>query len=245
MEPLTEESARVLGCLIEKEATVPDAYPLTLKALRSACNQTSSREPVVSYDELTVQRCVDALKAGGWVRFVHPSHGERATRFRHVADEHLGLDAAALAAISVLVLRGPQTAGEIRTRTERHHRFETPAEVERTLGALADREEPLVVELPRQPGQHGSRWVHLLCGPVDTSALAAAAPAGRSSAGGGGLGDRVAVLEAELAEVRARLASLEQALGIEAPEPEPAPEPIPINPSSSWSSTTDRHPSED
>lgn len=208
------EAARVLGCLVEKEATVPDAYPLTLNALRSACNQTSNREPVVDYDDLTIQRCLDGLKAGGWVRFVHPAHGERATRFRHVAEEHLDLDAGSLALLAVLVLRGPQTAGELRTRTERYHRFESPAEVEQRLGALAARDEPLALELPRQPGPHGTRWVHLLCGPVDVAALSAAPVAERSAGGGGGLADRVAALEAELAEVRARLAGLEEALGV-------------------------------
>ena len=207
----------MLGCLVEKEATVPDAYPLTLNALRSACNQTSSRDPVVSYDDLTIQRCLDSLKAGGWVRFVHPAHGERATRFRHVADEQLGLDAASLAVLTLLVLRGPQTPGEIRTRSERHHRFESPAEVDEILGALAAREEPLVLELPRQAGQHGVRWAHLLCGPVDVVALTSASPGGRAAGGGGGLGDRVAALEAELAALRSRMEGLERSLGVQHP----------------------------
>jgi uncharacterized protein YceH (UPF0502 family) len=218
VEPLTKEAARVLGCLVEKGATVPDAYPLTLNALRSACNQTSNRDPVVAYDDLTIQRSLDTLKAGGWVRFVHPAHGERTTRFRHVADEHLGISAEALALLAILVLRGPQTPGELRTRSERYHRFDSPVEVERHLALLAVREQPLVVELPRQAGQHGNRWVHLLCGPVDVEALSAAAPAGRAAVSTGGLADRVATLEAELAEVRARLAGLEEALGVDVPE---------------------------
>ena len=230
VEPLSEEAARVLGCLAEKEATVPDAYPLTLNALRSACNQTSSRDPVVSYDDLTIQRCLDSLKASGLVRFVHPAHGERATRFRHVADERLGLDAASLAVLTLLVLRGPQTPGEIRTRAERHHRFQSPAEVDEILGALAAREEPLVVELPRQPGQHGVRWAHLLCGPVDVAALSTASPARTS--GGGGLGDRVTALEAELAAVRTRLERLERAVS-------------PTEPWSRSSNPEDQHPSRD
>ena len=217
VDPLTDEAARVLGCLVEKEATVPDAYPLTLNALRSACNQTSNRDPVVAYDDLTIQRSLDTLKAEGWVRFVHPAHGERTTRFRHVADERLAVDAGSLSLLAILVLRGPQTAGELRTRSERYHRFESPAEVEQLLTALAAREEPLVLELPRQAGQHGTRWVHLLSGPVDVGALSVA-PAARAPGPGGGLGDRVAVLEAELAEVRARLASLEAELGVGAPE---------------------------
>jgi uncharacterized protein YceH (UPF0502 family) len=231
VEPLTVEAARVLGCLVEKEATVPDAYPLTLNALRSACNQTSSRDPIVDYDDLTIQRCLDSLKAGGWVRFVHPAHGERATRFRHVAEEHLAIDAGSSVLLAILVLRGPQTAGELRTRSERAHRFESPAEVEALLAAMASREEPLVLELPRQTGQHGTRWVHLLCGPVDVAALSSATPVGRSSGSSGALADRVAILEAELAGVRARLASLEEALGVDAPDVNPA-----VPPSmSSWS----------
>lgn len=212
----------MLGCLVEKGATVPDAYPLTLNALRSACNQTSNRDPVVDYDDLTVQRCLDGLKASGFVRFVHPAHGERATRFRHVADERLGVDDESLALLAVLVLRGPQTAGELRTRTERYHRFESPAEVERRLAALAVREQPLVLELPRQVGQHGTRWVHLLCGPVDVESLSSAPPSGRPAGAGGGLAERVASLEAELADVRGRLAGLEEALGIETPTVSPA-----------------------
>lgn len=218
MEPLSEEAVRVLGCLVEKEATVPDAYPLTLNAVRSACNQSSSRDPVVSYDELTVQRSLDTLKSTGWVRFVYPSHGERATKFRHVVDEKLGVDRAALSVLSLLALRGPQTSGELRTRSERQHRFESPAEVESVLRALAEREEPLVVELPRRPGHHGVRWAHLLCGPVDVEALASvSAASAATAAGGAGLVDRVAALEAEVAELRARLGALEAGLGIEPP----------------------------
>jgi uncharacterized protein YceH (UPF0502 family) len=214
VEVLTEEEVRVLGCLVEKEATVPDTYPLTLKSLRQACNQSSNRDPVVDYDELTVQRCVDRLKVAGLVRFVHPSHGERATKFRHVLDERLDLDRAQLAVLSVLGLRGPQTAGELRTRTERQHPFDSVGEVESVLAVLAARDEPLVVELPRVPGQHQIRWAHLLAGPVDLDALAAAA--GRASGGGGGgVSDRVAALEAQVGALVDRLSRLEEELGIE------------------------------
>lgn len=220
------EEVRVLGCLVEKEATVPDAYPLTLNSLRTACNQTSSRDPVVSFDDLTIQRCLDRLKATGYVRFVHPSHGERATKFRHVADERLDLDRPQLAVLSVLALRGPQTSGELRTRTDRHHGFESVVEVEAVLAGLSARDEPLVVELPRLPGHHQARWAHLLSGPVDLDALAAAggmsAPTRlRSAGGGGGFGggaDRIAELEATVASLSRRLARLEQELGIE-PDP--------------------------
>jgi uncharacterized protein YceH (UPF0502 family) len=204
------EQVRVLACLVEKEATVPDAYPLTVNALRSACNQTSSRDPVVSFDELTIQRALDSLKTSGLVRFVHPAHGERVTRFRHVLDERLGLDRGELALLAVLALRGPQTSAELRTRTERAHAFSSPAEVEDVLRRLAEREEPLVIALPRQ------RWAHLLEGPVDVEALSSAA-ATRPASSGGGAADRIAALEAEVADLRERLARLEQELGVQLP----------------------------
>lgn len=209
MEPLTDEELRVLGCLAEKEATVPDAYPLTLNSLRQACNQSSSRDPVVAYDDLTIQRALDSLKAKGFVRFVHPASGERATKFRHIAHDALGLDAGELAVLSVLVLRGPQTSGELRTRTERQHRFESLEAVEAALQALNGRDEPLVLEVPRQPGQHQIRWVHLLGGEVDLDTVAAAAPAPASG--------RRASLETEVAELRARVTRLEEELGLGPP----------------------------
>ena len=216
MEPLDDVEVRVLGCLIEKEATVPDTYPMTLKGLRQACNQSTSREPVVSYDEPTVQGALDRLKPAGLVRFVHPSHGERSTRFRHVAEERLILGRPELAVLSVLALRGPQSSTELRTRAERQHPFASVGEVEAVLAALAAREERLAVELPRRPGQQHQRWAHLLGGPVDVDALAREA-ADRADGGGAGRsaqGDRVAALEAQVAELGARLARLEAELGI-------------------------------
>jgi uncharacterized protein YceH (UPF0502 family) len=218
MEQLTDEEVRVLGCLIEKEATVPDAYPLTLNALRQACNQTSNRDPVVGYDDLTLQRSLDTLKSAGFVRFVHPSHGERTTRFRHVADEKLTIEPPDLAVLSVLALRGPQTTAELRSRTERQHRFGSLAEVEAVLAKLAAREEPLVLELPRIPGQHQLRWTHLLGGPVDLEAIAASLmgrPVGGVS--GGGSSERILALETRVADLATRLARLEEALGVDPP----------------------------
>lgn len=214
MEPLTSEQLRVLGCLLEKEATVPDVYPMTLVALRQACNQSSSRDPVVTYDETTVQRCLDDLKAAGFVRFVHPSHGARTTKFRHVADEQLGLERPELAVLGVLALRGPQTSGELRTRTERWCRFDSVDDVETVLAGLAARDEPLVVELPRQPGHHQTRWAHLLSGPVDASQLAApVAPV--PSAPAPVADDRVAALEETVASLQARIDRLERELGVD------------------------------
>jgi uncharacterized protein len=220
-EPLSPEAIRILGCLIEKEATVPAAYPLSLNAVRQACNQSSSRDPVVQFDEITIQRSLDTLKAEGWVRFVHPSHGERATKFRHVADEKLDVDDAALAVLSVLALRGPQTSAELRTRTERHHRFASSGEVDAVLEALAARAEPLVLEVPRGAGQHQTRWVHLLGGPVDVDALATEVPSRPGGAAAAGLAERVVELEAEVTRLRSRLEGLEEALGVESVSPPP------------------------
>ena len=126
---LTPIEARVLGCLIEKQATTPDAYPLTLKALTTACNQTSSRDPVMSVTEREVETTVLALKALGYARVVHPGSGERATKYRHVADEVLRLDDARRALLGLLFLRGQVTAAELRMRSERLHPFTTTTEV--------------------------------------------------------------------------------------------------------------------
>ena len=191
----------MLACLLEKEATVPDAYPLTANALRQACNQTSSRDPVVAYDDATVHRALDDLKAAGLVRFVHPSHGERTIKYRHVVDERLGLDRGELAILAVLALRGPQTAAEVRSRTERAHPFESVGDVEDLLRRLSARDEPLVVELSRR------RWAHLLAGPVDPDAAPVAVAAAPRA-------DRIGELEAEVADLRQRLERIERELGI-------------------------------
>ena len=119
---LAPEEVRVVACLAEKEATVPDSYPLTLNALRLACNQTTNRDPVVAYDDRTVENALLSLKSMGLVRFVHPSHGGRTIRYRHVADERWHLSKAELGVLAVLVLRGPQTAGEVRSRVARRRR---------------------------------------------------------------------------------------------------------------------------
>lgn len=221
MEPFTVEEVRVVACLIEKAATVPDLYPLTLNALRSACNQASGREPVVGYDELTVQRALDGLKARGLARFVYASRGARSTKFRHIVDEALGLDPAALAVLCVLALRGPQTAGEVRARSERQHPFASVEAVEATLRSLAGRPEPLVVMLTRHPGHGQPRWAQLLAGPPDAGALAAA-EAGATTPGPGRPADRVTQLEAEVTGLAARLARLESALGIDQEPDAPA-----------------------
>jgi uncharacterized protein len=164
---LGPEEARVLACLIEKEATVPDSYPLTLNALRLACNQTSNRDPVMSYDDRTVDAALVSLKSMGLVRFVHPSHGGRTIRYRHVAGERWHLSPSELAVLAVLVLRGPQTVGEVRTRSERQLADDEDAAVEDILDTLAARSpEPFAVRLERRPGERDARWAHLLSGSV-------------------------------------------------------------------------------
>ena len=168
---------RVLGSLLEKERTVPATYPLTLNALRSACNQTSGRDPILDLADHDLLACIDRLKAEGLARIVHAGVGSRATKYRQVLDERLELWADERAVITLLLLRGPQTPGELRSRSDRLHEFDDLAAVEAALRRLAEREEPLVEEQERRPGQKERRWTHLL-GPVapSTSGPAEVAP---------------------------------------------------------------------
>lgn len=180
-DDLSPQEVRVLGCLVEKEATVPDTYPMTLNALRTACNQSTSRDPVVSYGDKEIELALQSLRARGLTRTVH-STTNRATKYRHVLPEALELGKAETALLSVLMLRGAQTPGELKSRSDRQHHFKTPEDVVKMLERLAEREQPLVRELLRQPGQKDPRWVHLL-GAVDQQAgvggatAAVAAPA--------------------------------------------------------------------
>jgi len=167
---LNAEEQRVLGALIEKSLTRPDDYPLTLNALVAACNQTTNRDPVVHYDELTVERALAGLREQELARRGVYA-GSRVPKHRHSADETLTLNEAELAVLSVLLLRGPQTPGELKVRTERAHVFVTLAELDATIDALASRTEPLVERLDRQPGQKEARIRHLLYG---TSAVSEA-----------------------------------------------------------------------
>jgi uncharacterized protein len=159
---LSPECARVLGALIEKGLATPQQYPLTINALQSACNQTSNREPVVSYDETTVLAALDELKDQKLVRFVLPSHGRSVVRYRQVLDETLALDARQCAVVAVLLLRGPQTVGELRIRTERMATFDTLDEIDHELDLLRTREEPLAHNVGRRPGQKEERWATTL-----------------------------------------------------------------------------------
>jgi uncharacterized protein len=200
---LTTTEARVLGCLIEKEATTPDVYPLTLKALTTACNQTSNRDPVTSLSEHLVESAALALKAVGFARVVYPGSGERATKYRHVVQEALGVDGPEQAVLAVLLLRGPQTVAELRARTERLHAF-GPGELEATLDGLATREPPIV---ERIPGAREPRWRQLVADeatPVAEPAADVDRPAASPRT------DRVTELEARVADLEARLSRLEE-----------------------------------
>jgi uncharacterized protein YceH (UPF0502 family) len=210
---LTPEEQRVLGCLVEKQRTVPDTYPMTLNGLLTACNQQTNRWPVVAYDEATVSSALTTLREKGLTRVVHPSHGARQAKYRHVLDEVLRLDEDEIAVVAVLLLRGAQTVGELRGRTERMHTFDSVDDVERLLDRLAQRDEPLVHVLARQSGQKDPRWVHML-GPVDAGG---SEPAPAAAARGG---SRVEELAAEVADLRRLVAHLYTVLG----EPPPTPE---------------------
>lgn len=157
---------RVVGSLIEKELTTPDNYPLSMNALLAACNQTTNRDPVLSLSQDAVENALANLRASGVVRVVY-SKGMRVDKYRHVLHEVLELDEGELALVGVLLLRGPQTGAELRSRTERSHAFSDQREVDETLARLAAREQPVVQLLDRQPGQKEQRWIHLL-GPVST-----------------------------------------------------------------------------
>ncbi len=187
LDDLSAEEVRVLGCLVEKEATVPDSYPLTLNSLRSACNQSTSRDPVVAYDDRVVEGALTALRERGLTRTVY-STSNRATKYRHVVPDALGLDAAETAVLAVLMLRGPQTIGELKNRTERQHAFGSLDETAAALDTLASH--GLALQLERQPGQKDARWTHLLS-PVDAASPSPATTSAPESAAPVEIGDLV------------------------------------------------------
>ena len=162
---------RVLGSLLEKQRTVPASYPMTLNALQTACNQTSSRDPVVDYDQPMLLEVLKSLKDRGLVRVVWADRGPRTLKYHQLLDERLALQPDERALVTVLLLRGPQAPGELKTRTERLHQFADRGEVERALHRMAELPTPLVRELERRPGQQDRRWVHLL-GPVEAEQAA-------------------------------------------------------------------------
>jgi uncharacterized protein YceH (UPF0502 family) len=159
---LSPVEARVVGSLAEKQLTTPQQYPLTMNALVLACNQSSNRDPVVAYDEGTVEPALSSLREAGLLRLVHPSQGRSSIRYRQVLDERFGLDPRGLSILAVLLLRRPQTIGELRARTERMADFESLEDVERELDRMADGDDPLVGRLPRRPGQKEDRWAETL-----------------------------------------------------------------------------------
>ena len=200
---LTVIEGRVLGCLMEKERTVPDQYPLSMNALVLACNQSSSRDPIMHVDELEVDATITSMKSQGLVRIVHPSHGRSVTRYRQVADEKMELDAAAAAVVAALLVRGPQTLAELRTRTERLHPFDSVAEVDACLHSLA--ESGLVRLLDRQVGQKEQRWQQLIAEELEPVAAPTVVVA---SSVAGSMADRLAQLEERVAKLESALADL-------------------------------------
>ncbi len=202
---LTATEARVLGCLIEKEATTPDQYPLTENALTLACNQKTSRDPVMDLSSGDVGHALRQMESRQLVRSQHAS---RAQRWEHRFTPAYNVTVQQQAALSVLMLRGAQTLNEILTRCERLARFADVDEVQHALERLAQREPTLVVQLPRAPGQREERWAHLLCGPVDIEALQMASQRQTSSSRAGD----IAELEARIAALETRLMELESSL---------------------------------
>jgi uncharacterized protein YceH (UPF0502 family) len=203
MEPDAVE-IRVVGCLIEKQRTTPDVYPLTLNALRLACNQSTNRDPVVDYDENTIRSGIDRLVQRKWATLASWSN-RRSMKYRHTLDGALGLDDAEIAVLDVLMLRGAQTPGELKTRTERLHRLAGMDELGETLGRLIERQ--LVARLERQPGQREERYRHLLAGGEAPEHEEEPTP---QRAASGGVEERLERLEGEVAELRAELRTLRE-----------------------------------
>ena len=213
--PLSPAEARVLGTLMEKARTVPDSYPLTLNSLQNGCNQKSAREPAMSLSEAEISEAIDGLRA---CSLVIESSGSRVTRYEHNFQRAVGVPEQSAVLLGLLMLRGPQTAGELRINTERWYKFLDIASVDAFLEELQDRSAEkggaLVVKLPKAPGAREQRWAHLLCGPVDLSAPAAAPVAsGAAEEDVIALTRRVAALEETVEQLRTQLQSLQQQLG--------------------------------
>ena len=210
---LTPTEARVLGTLMEKARTVPDSYPLTLNSLMLGCNQKSSRDPLMELSEAEVSTALDTLREAS---LVHETTGGRTTKFTHNAQRGIGVPEQSAVLLGLMMLRGPQTAAELRLNAERWYRFADTSSVEGFLDEMQERSEEkggaLVIKLDRAPGAREQRWAHLLCGPVDASAV----NAGRSVAqvGSADLQARVTALEAEVAELRATIQKLCSELGL-------------------------------
>lgn len=205
---LSAAEARVLGCLIEKESTTPDAYPLTINAAQVAANQKTAREPVMSINHGDVNHALRQLEQKGLARQVYST---RAERYEHHAGKAFDLLQQQLALLGLLLLRGPQTVHELMSRSERVVRFQDAEDLRHHLERMIQRQPGLVMQIPRGPGQREDRYVHLLCGPVDVAAVSAriASSGGTESASSTpGLESRVAALEAEVAALRERIEAL-------------------------------------
>lgn len=218
---LTPVEARVLGTLMEKARTVPDSYPLSLNSLLIGCNQKNSREPLMELDEAQVATALDGLKTAG---LAHESSGGRTARFTHNFQRGLGVFEQAAVLLGVLMLRGPQTAGELRLNTERWYRFADISSVEGFLDELQDRPAekggPLVLKLPRGAGTREQRWAHLLCGPVQEEAGDLRSPAAGQV---GSTAERIDRLEAEVAQLRetVQLLCTELGMAVKSVPPDP------------------------
>lgn len=202
---MTAIQVRVLGCLVEKKETTPEQYPLTLNSLRNACNQKTARQPITGYSVGEIGHTLRELESLGFVR---EAWGSRAAKYEHLADKALGLHSKGLALLCPLMLRGPQTPGELKINSHRLFAFNDLDDVHYILGRLSEHEPPLVTVLPRQAGQKEERYAHLLCGEPDIPAYV---PVAAGSAQGG-LTARVEVLELELEKLRERLEKIESGL---------------------------------
>jgi uncharacterized protein YceH (UPF0502 family) len=208
---LTETEARVLGALVEKEATTPDYYPLSLNALVNACNQKSNRHPVMSLDEDAVRAALDGLNKKGLAGTASGADS-RVTKYEHRLQEAFNFSRPETAVLCVLLLRGPQTPGELRSRTERLYRFEDLETVHSALQHLMERQPPLVKVLPRQPGTKESRFAHLLSGDVEGWEPESVADTATGTAGSSSDSERIARLEAEVAALHEEVTALKQQL---------------------------------
>lgn len=206
---LNEYELRALGALVEKQIATPDYYPMTLNALVNACNQKNHRDPVVTYDEATVAKALETLREKNLAYVFHGSEA-RAPKYGHLFPKAFDLSEAEVPLMSVLILRGPQTPGELRSRSQHLRAFESLAEVETLLQGLSVRDEPLIVKLPRQPNSRESRFAHLLGGPVEMEQIEAAPRASASVQQSQAGNEKIARLEEEVAALRQDLSELKQ-----------------------------------
>ena len=219
LRDLTPLEARVLGVLVEKQHTVPDTYPLSLNALTAGCNQKTARSPVMSVTEPEVQTAIDGLKR---LSLAMEASSSRVTRYEHNMNRVLGIPSQAAALLTIMLLRGPQTAAELRLNAARLHSFADNSSVEAFLEELAARTPPLAIKLPCAPGERGNRWMHLMCGEVSSEQIAAARESAGESISSGELETLRAEqrrLAAEVGELRALVERMAAELGVSIDRP--------------------------